>query len=166
MNLTIEFIPAKESDLEKIVGTYNASIPGRMATADLEPVSVESKMEWFQQHNPETRPILLIQVDEKYAGWLSFSSFYGRPAYQGTAEISIYLENQFQGKGIGRRGILYAEKIAPPMGIANLLAFVFAHNAPSMHLFLQQGFQKWAHFPGIAKMDDIHRDLIILGKKL
>lgn len=166
MSQHIEFITAQQKDLELIVNTYNLSIPGRMATADLEPVSVESKKEWFNTHNPGTRPILLIQFDGNYAGWLSYTSFYGRPAYQGTAEVSIYLETEYQGKGIGRIGIQYAEKMAPQLGISNLLAFVFAHNSASMKLFLSEGFQKWAHFPGIAKMDEHLRDLIILGKKI
>ena len=34
---------ATEADLPAIVEIYNATIPGRMVTADLEPVTVESR---------------------------------------------------------------------------------------------------------------------------
>ncbi|MEO0687152.1 MAG: N-acetyltransferase, partial [Cyanobacteria bacterium J06649_11] len=43
---------ANENDLPAIVAIYNASIPGRMATADLEPVSVTSRINWFKNRSP------------------------------------------------------------------------------------------------------------------
>ncbi len=39
--------PATEADLPAIVAIYNATIPGRMVTADTEPVSVDSRQPWF-----------------------------------------------------------------------------------------------------------------------
>jgi len=42
---------ATESDLESIVGIYNAAIPGRMATADTEPVSAESRRVWLRDRD-------------------------------------------------------------------------------------------------------------------
>ncbi len=56
----IEFQFARQSDLKKIIGTYNASIPDRLATADLEAVSVESKQKWFDDHNDADRPLWII----------------------------------------------------------------------------------------------------------
>lgn len=44
-------------DLPRIVEIYNASIPGRLATSDLEPVTVESRREWFASHGPEGHPM-------------------------------------------------------------------------------------------------------------
>jgi phosphinothricin acetyltransferase len=48
---------ASEADLPAIVAIYNAAIPGRMATADTEPVSVESRRAWFAEHAPDSRPL-------------------------------------------------------------------------------------------------------------
>ena len=50
-------------------------------------------------HQPETRPLWVVESEQgEIQGWLSFSNFYGRPAYSGTAELSIYLhENMRQG---------------------------------------------------------------------
>lgn len=87
---------AVEADLSAIVAIYNASIPNRLATADLNPVSVESRLEWFYQHSSTLRPILVMETDKSILGWLSFQSFYGRPAYQATAEISIYVSPAYQ----------------------------------------------------------------------
>jgi len=45
---------ATEADLPAIVEIYNSTIPGRMVTADLEPVTVESRRAWFQAHQCQT----------------------------------------------------------------------------------------------------------------
>ncbi|WP_449398249.1 N-acetyltransferase family protein [Chryseobacterium wanjuense] len=82
------FRNATLEDLEKIVEIYNSTIPSRIVTADTENVSVESRLQWFNEHNPETRPLWVIEDQEnKMIGWVSFSSFYGRPAYNGTCRI-------------------------------------------------------------------------------
>jgi hypothetical protein len=89
---TFTFRDATVGDLPAIVAIYNATIPAGMATADTEPVSVDSRQEWFRQHSPEKRPLWVIEDDTgEIGGWVSFQSFYGRPAYDGTAEISIYI---------------------------------------------------------------------------
>jgi L-amino acid N-acyltransferase YncA len=164
MNVSFEY--AKRVDLEKIVQTYNASIPSRLATADLEAVSVESKIPWFNSHNETDRPLWLLSSHGEYAGWMSFNSFYGRPAYHGTVEVSIYLEKNFQGRGIGKTCLEKAIAEAPNMKIHTLLGFIFGHNKPSLKLFYQYEFAKWGHFPEVANMDGKMRDLIVLGRKV
>ncbi|CAN5380184.1 hypothetical protein BH11PSE11_BH11PSE11_26500 [soil metagenome] len=99
-------------------------------------------------------------------GWLSFSNFYGRPAYSGTAEISIYLDERARGKGAGRYLLSQAMAIAPTLAIHTLLGFVFGHNLPSLKLFEPAGFERWGTLPRVATLDGIERDLIILGKRV
>lgn len=161
--MKVEFKYAVETDLKKIVDTYNSTIPSRLVTADLEPVSVNDKLAWFRSHNQSNRPLWIIEVDDIYAGWMSFNSFYGRPAYDITAELSIYLEEQVRGKGLGNMCLQKAINESASRGIKNLLGFIFGHNEPSLKLFYKFNFEKWAHFPKVANMDGIERDLIILG---
>lgn len=153
-------------DLPAIVDIYNETIEGRMVTADLEPVSVESKVAWFEEHNPETRPLWVVEHDGKIIAWTSFQSFYGRPAYNHTAEVSIYITKDEQGTGLGKRLLAKAIEDCPELDIKNLLGFIFAHNAASINLFKKFGFEAWAHLPGVAVLDGIERDLVIMGKKI
>lgn len=164
--MMVDFIIAQSSDLKKIVSTYNSTIASRLVTADLVEVTVESKIEWFNSHSPEKRPLWLIYHDNKYVGWMSFTSFYGRPAYDGTVEVSIYLENEFRGKGIGKICLQKAFEVSKGLNIKTLLGFIFDHNEPSLNLFYKMGFEKWAHLPKIANMIDDERGLIIVGKRL
>jgi len=48
---------AMAADLPAIVAIYNASIPGRMATADTQPVTVAQREEWFRAFDPDSRPL-------------------------------------------------------------------------------------------------------------
>jgi len=158
---------ATQNDLEKIVAIYNSTVAGRMVTADTEPVSVESRLNWFKEHTPAKRPLWVIEnAEQDIIGWVSFQSFYGRPAYDATAEISIYLDASVRGKGIGKKLLDYCMAKAPEFQIKTLLGFIFAHNLPSLKLFLDAGFQEWAYLPDIAVLDGQERGLKILGKRL
>ncbi|MCW3077588.1 MAG: phosphinothricin acetyltransferase [Bacteroidetes bacterium] len=164
--MSVSFTHATLQDLPKIVDTYNSTIESRLVTADLEPVSVDQKLDWFNAHSKEKRPLWLVNFNGEYAGWMSFNSFYGRPAYDGTVEVSIYLEEKFRGKGLGKVCLEKAISSCNEFKINNLLGFIFGHNQPSLKLFYNFGFEKWAHLPKVANMDGIERDLIILGKRV
>ncbi|MEC5205791.1 GNAT family N-acetyltransferase [Vogesella urethralis] len=153
-------------DLPAIVAIYNSTIAGRMVTADLEPVSVESRLPWFHAHQPARRPLWVAEQDGRIVAWISLSDFYGRPAYNGTAEVSIYLDESVRGQGMGSQLLQYVLETAPQFGVHTLLGFIFGHNVPSLKLFQRFGFASWAHLPEVAQLDGVARDLIILGRKL
>ncbi|MFQ4141913.1 N-acetyltransferase family protein [Chlorogloeopsis sp. ULAP02] len=157
---------ATETDLPKIVAIYNAAIPSRMATADLEPVSVESRIAWFNGRSPLKNPLWVIEVEGVVAGWLSFQSFYGRPAYNATAEISIYIAPEYHHCGLGKQLLTQAIKQSSTLGFKNLVCFIFAHNHPSLKLFEKFGFQRWGYLPKVAELDEVERDLAILGLRI
>ncbi|MCU6433382.1 N-acetyltransferase family protein [Undibacterium sp. Jales W-56] len=164
------FIPSHRiatlSDLPAIVAIYNSTVASRQVTADTEPVSVESRHAWFHEHTPDRRPLWVIEQDGQILGWLSFSNFYGRPAYSGTAELSIYLHEEARGKGLGRYLLTEAIAFAPQIKLHTLLGFIFGHNTPSMNLFASFNFEIWANMPKVATLDGIERDLIIMGKRV
>ena len=99
-------------------------------------------------------------------GWVSFQSFYGRPAYDATVEISIYLDEQQRGRGLGKQILQYCIDKAPSLGVHTLLGFIFAHNLPSIVLFEKMGFEEWANLPNIATLDQEERSLKILGIRI
>jgi len=156
---------AELKDLPSIVEIYNLSIPGRLATADTEQVTVESRLEWFHSHKGN-RPLYIIEEGGAVIAFLSFKSFYGRPAYSITAEIGIYIHPGHQKKGLGKILLQKAIDISPELKLENLLGFIFGHNEPSIKLFKNFGFTEWGSLPGLAKMDGRYVDLIIFGRKI
>lgn len=155
---------ATMDDLPAIVAIYNASIPGRLATADLEPVNLDDRVAWFNAHTLQ-HPIWVADYGD-VAGWVSLQPFYGRPAYHATAEVSVYVAPSRRRQDIGRTLLAEALRRSPELGLSTLLGFIFGHNEPSLRLFEGLGFQRWGVLPRIADMEGIERDLVIVGKRV
>src|SRR5258707_2844372 len=157
---------ARREDLPQIVDIYNSTIPSRLVTADTEPVSVESRVRWFDEHSADFRPLWVVEVYGRIGGWLSFSSFYGRPAYSKTAEISVYVNETHRKQGLGSYLLTEAFARAPSLKLDTLLGLLLGHHLRSLALFREFGFQRFGVLPKVAALDNIERDLVIVGRRV
>lgn len=157
---------ATRDDLAQNLEIYNSTIASRMVTADTEPVSVASRVPWFEEHSPERRPLWVCEEAGRLQAWLSFSSFYGRPAYRKTSEVSLYVHESFRRRGLGSYLLKNAVAHAPRIQVDTLLGFIFGHNAPSLALFERFGFSRWGTLPKVALLDGMERDLVIVGRRV
>ena len=89
-----------------------------------------------------------------------------RTADPRTVGSAVYVSTDQQREGIARRLLHHALEGCPGMGIANVLAFVFAHNMPSVTLFEAHGFGRWGLLPKICEMDGREHDVLVLGKRI
>ncbi|MGZ9584440.1 N-acetyltransferase family protein [Paenibacillus marinisediminis] len=153
-------------DLPAIVEIYNSTIASRMVTADLEPITTSDRLAWFDAHSPDKHPLWVVESNGVIAAWFSYQPFYGRPAYNATAEISIYISEHHRGLGIGSMLMRHALEECPRIGIQTMLGFVFGHNEPSLALLAKFGFEQWGLLPRVAVLDGIERDLVIVGRRV
>src|SRR5213079_583893 len=155
---------AVEADLPTIVEIYNATVPTHMVTAELEPTTVEARLPWFREHWSAHYPFWVAESEGRVIAWLDFKRFLPRCAYRGTAEISVYVDEEFRRRGVGQRLLEHAIARAPSLGITALIGLIFGHNEPSLKLFERFGFERWAFLPGVAQLDGMERDLIVMGR--
>ena len=155
---------AVEADLPAIIKIYNAAIATRISTAQLEPVTVESRRHWLKEHSPDRHPFWVLEFGGKIAGWLTLKPFLPRGAYRGTDEVSVYVDGKYRRRGFARTLLEEAIARAPSLRIHAIVGLIFAHNEPSLKLFAQLGFEKWGLLPRIARLDDDERDLTIMGR--
>jgi phosphinothricin acetyltransferase len=155
---------AVQSDLPAIIDIHNAAICGRMATAQVDPVSVEDRLPWFREHSPASHPLWVAEKEGLLAGRLSFHPFLPRSAYRGAAEISVYVSENFRRVRVGRALLEKAIAYSPSLGINVLAGCIFGHNEPSLRLFEQHGFSRWGFLPRTALVDGVARDLVIVGR--
>jgi phosphinothricin acetyltransferase len=155
---------AVEADLSAIIEIYNATVPTRTVTAELEPTTVEARLPWFREHSPEQYPFWVAESEGRVIGWLDFKKFLPRSAYRGTAEISVYIAEEFRRRGLGQRLLEQAIARAPRLGISALVGLIFGHNESSLKLFQRLGFERWGFLPGVAQLDGIERDLVVMGQ--
>jgi phosphinothricin acetyltransferase len=155
---------ARPDDLPRIVAIYNASIAGRLATADTSPVTVAERQDWFRAFDATRRPLWVhCDAGDVPMAWLSLRSFYGRPAYAATVEVGVYTAPEALRQGRAMALLRQAIDSMHSLGIKTLLAFVFAHNEPSLQLFERVGCVRWGLLPRVAELDGIERDVVILG---
>jgi phosphinothricin acetyltransferase len=155
---------AVEADLPAIIDIYNVAVTTRIATAQLEPVTLEERRDWLKEHSPGRHPFWVLEVDGQVAGWLTIKPFLPRCAYRGTVELSVYVDQKFRRRGIARSLLEEAIARGPSLGISAMVGLIFGHNQPSLRLFEQLGFERWGLLPRVAQLDGIERDLTILGR--
>lgn len=158
---------ATEADLPEIVDIYNQSIPGGWSTADTRPITVADRVEWFRKFDPNRRPLWVAVMDGRIVAWIGLNSFYaGRPAYDATAEVSLYVASAYQRRGIGGR--LKRRMIAdcPRLGVTTLLSMHFDHNEATRRINESLGFQQLGHLTDIALVQGQKRGLIISALRI
>jgi len=137
-----------------------------MATADTGPVTVESRREWFGEHTPDRHPLWVDERDGEVAGWLSLGTFYNRPAWDITAEVSVYVASAHQREGVATVLLEAAIAAAPALGLRVLIGIIFGHNEPSLALFKRSGFEQWGFMPGATELDEVERDVVFVGRRV
>lgn len=157
---------AVPADLPAIVDIYNAAIATRISTAQLEPVTLESRRGWLNEHSPERHPFWVLECGGVVAGWLTVKAFIPRCAYSGTVELSVYVNERFRLRGIARALLKEVIARARQLEITAMVGLIFAHNEPSLKLFDRLGFERWGLLPRVASVDGVERDLIIVGRRV
>jgi phosphinothricin acetyltransferase len=161
MNLLVR--DATIADLPAIVAIYNQSIPTGRSTADLAPISVDERIEWFGRFDPLKRPIWVALDDtENIVACIYLTSFYGgRAAYDKTAEVSLYIDSDWQNRGVG--SWLMEKMIAhcPQLDVTTLIGMHFDHNEATRKLNEKFGFKVVGHLPEIAEIHGEKRGLLL-----
>ena len=153
---------AVEADLPAIIDIYNQSIPSGLSTADIHPISVEERRPWFRQFSPKKRPIWVAERAGEIGGCIYITSFYGgRPAYDKTAEVSLYLAPKAQGQGLGTDLMQRMINACPQLGVTTLIGMHFDHNEATKRLNDNFGFQQVGHLPEIAEVNGEQRGLLL-----
>jgi phosphinothricin acetyltransferase len=132
--------PATLADLKAITAIYNEAVLTTVATFDTEPKSEAEREVWFAAHDAG-HPILVVQIDGAVVGWASLSKWSDRPAYAGTAEISLNVLAAQRRQGIGKQLIEAAVAEGEKVGLHTIVARIVAGNQASIHLHEAVGFQ-------------------------
>jgi len=158
---------AEISDLPKIVAIYNQAVPTRRSTANTIPWTVESRTPWFTEHEPDKRPIFVAEVDGQVVGWCSLSTYRpGRLALRFTAEISYYIDSDYQHQGVGSTLLSHVLGVCPSLRIKNVIAVIIDRNEASKKLLEKLGFQQWGYLPRVLDFDNQECGEYYYGKRV
>jgi phosphinothricin acetyltransferase len=95
------------------------------------------------------------------------TSFYGgRPAYDATAEVSIYIATSHHRRGIGRRLKQWVIEQCARLGVTTLLSMHFDHNQATRRINESLGFEQCGHLREIAVVQGEKRGLVIWLRRI
>lgn len=152
-NIHAENYPEVQSIYQQGIDTLNATFE----------TTAPDWIHWDKNHLPACR--LSAYINDIMVGWAALSKVSDRCVYQGVAEVSIYIHQDFRGKGIGdflmKQLILESEA----EGIWSLMAGLFPENIGSKNLHLKHGFREIGIREKIAKMNNEWRDTLLMQRR-
>lgn len=158
---------AVSSDLSSIVSIYNAAVASGISTAETEPVTMKSRMSWFDAHDPRRYPIWVMEKDLDVVAWASLEPFRSTQlAYRHSAEMTIYVDPHRQRQGLGRTLCWRLIEHCGELGIKNLMAVYFDHNDSARKLFSRLGFNEVCHLTQVVELKGLSRGLYIASYRL
>jgi len=158
---------AELKDLESLVEIYNQAVAAREKTADLETVTIDSRRQWFEMHNPDKYPVLVVEQDNKVIGYAALSPYRpGRQALRFTAEVSYYVHFDYHGQSVASNLLQYIIEMCPSLNIKTLFAIIIDSNDVSIRLLKKNGFEKWGHLPRVGEFDGIEVGHLYYGLRI
>jgi len=158
MDFVIE--PMAPEDWEQVRAIYEEGIRSGNATFE---TSAPSWEQWDQAHLPFCR--LVARRAGAVVGWAAVTPISARKAYAGVAEVSLYVSEKAQGKGVGTALQQELTRQSEAHGIWTLQGVVFAENAASLALLKKSGFREVGRRERISKLDGRWRDTILLERR-
>ena len=128
------------NDLDAITDIYNEAILKTTATFDTEIKSWKEQKKWFEDHGSKN-PILVADENGIIFGFASLSKYSDRCAYSDTAEISLYVKEEHQGKGIGKKLMEQIIKEGKNVGLHVVISRITEGNKKSIYLHKSVGFE-------------------------
>ena len=133
---------AEAEDLTELMRIYNYEVENGTATFDTEPATLEARRQWLEAHNRDNHPLFVGEEDGRVCGYVSLSTFSAKPAYDGTAELSLYVAPECRGRGVGRTLLEYIVAWARADETTHaLISIITSSNAVSLRLHQSLGFR-------------------------
>lgn len=148
------------ADWPRIKEIYEAGIAGGDAAF---PVTDPDFSAWSRRHLDFGR--LAAVVGDVVAGWAALSPVEGPCAYEGVAEVSVYVDPERGRRGIGRRLLATLVQESEDAGIWTLQAQIFPENDASLRLHRSLGFRTVGTRARIGRLNGRWRDVVLLERR-
>lgn len=162
---TITTRKALIEDIERILDIYNQGIEDRIATLEMETKDLSYMENWFQEHQGR-HTVLVAEKDGKVVGWSSINRYSQRCAYDGVADLYIYVDREYRGQGIGSSLLPALESEAKANEFYKIVIFTFPFNLSGQELYRKVGYREVGVFEKQGVLDGKFIDVMIMEKLL
>jgi L-amino acid N-acyltransferase YncA len=157
---------AMASDAEAICRIYNQGIEDRIATLETELRTPDERRQWLAGRGPRY-PVIVAEDDTgEVTAWASLNIFNPREAYRFVADVSVYVERRWRGKGAGRVLLEQLVELGRQHGFHKLVLAAFPFNAAGMALYERLGFRTVGIYREQGQLDGKWVDTIVMERML
>ena len=139
--MKIAIRPYQSEDTQAILDIINYNILHSTALYDYNIRTYEQQKAILDDKLAKKFPVIVAEADGQVVGFGMYSEFRFREAYKFTVEHSVYVANDYHGKGIGN--LLLAELItlAKVQKLHTMIAVIDAENQGSVSFHEKFGFK-------------------------
>ncbi|MCE3199985.1 arsinothricin resistance N-acetyltransferase ArsN1 family A [Paenibacillus sonchi] len=152
-------------DIESILRIYNQGIEDRIATLETETKGFSYMKAWFKDHHSRFS-VLVAEKEGEVIGWASLNPYSHRCAYNGVADLSVYIDRGFRGQGVGSSLLESLHKVAKENSFYKIVLFTFPFNQSGQGLYQKMGYRQVGVFEKQGIMDGEFIDVMIMEKLL
>lgn len=148
--LTNHLRPALTADAASICAIYNTYVATTSITFEEDAVTEGEMGRRIAEAGAANLPWLILEVDGAVAGYAYATKWRVRPAYRYSVESTIYLDQIYAGRGLGR--LLY-EALLDELSTRDfhlVIGGIALPNEGSVRLHEKLGFSKVAHFSEVG----------------
>lgn len=135
------FRMAREEDVPAILAIYEPYVRDTAITFEYDPPSLSEFKKRVEDISAEY-PYVVCQSEQRLVGYAYAHRHMERAAYQWNAELSVYLDRDFHGRGIGKRLYEILIGILKLQNVKNVYGGVTSPNEKSERLHKALGFTK------------------------
>lgn len=146
----IKFEEIQETHLTKVLEIYTYYVLNTTATFHAHVLDLEEMRELVVFDSPKYKTFVIYDEDT-LCGYVILTQHKKREAYDGTAEVTVYLKHDYIGKGVGTLAVKFIEDYAKTKEFHVLVATICGENSKSIRVFERNGYIKCAHYKEVGR---------------
>ena len=156
---------ASLEDAAAICAIYNQGIEERVATLETELRDPDERRRWLGTRGTRY-PVVVAAAAGQIVAWASLNSFNPRPCYDHVADISVYVERGWRGKGVGRILLARLIELGRSLAFHKLVLACFPTNKAGVALYERMGFAPVGLYREQGFLDDQWVDVLVMEQLL
>lgn len=165
MITTLTVRQATPEDIGSILRIYNQGIEDRIATLETETKDFSYMEAWFKDHQGRYS-VIVAEREGEVIGWASLNPYSLRCAYNGVADLSVYIDRGFRGQGVGNSLLDSLHKVAKENSFYKIVLFTFPFNESGQGLYRKMGYRQVGLLEKQGIIDKTFIDVMIMEKLL
>lgn len=139
--MKINIRPYKTEDTQAILEIINHNILHSTALYDYNIRTYEQQKNILEDKISKNFPVIVAELDGNVVGFGMYSEFRFREAYKFTVEHSVYVNESFHGKGIGKLLLQELIALARKQNLHTMIAVIDSENQSSVEFHEKFGFE-------------------------